>query len=165
MIPYVQGLCLHDRTVGRSVESLPVASMEPDGRTDPWTQTVALLAGKPLAYGRCTDSTGVACGEQRSVPDGATAAPYSCAYAIKGVEWRDRSAVVIRWHDSLSGCYGAQVWKRTTAKRRGWCALSGEEISRGDRIYRPWFRGESVPGNSQVQVLVAQLLSFAGIDR
>lgn len=50
---------------------------------------------------------------------------------------RDERDIVISWQDSTRGRLADQRWRRCTAYARGVCVMSGGQIRRGDRIYRP----------------------------
>ncbi|WP_159463035.1 DUF3331 domain-containing protein [Caballeronia ptereochthonis] len=60
--------------------------------------------------------------------------------------------------------YGEQIWAPSLAREAGRCALSGEYISKGDRIYRPRIRGRFVPLNRHAVILASALIKASTRD-
>ncbi|MEM5461646.1 DUF3331 domain-containing protein [Paraburkholderia phytofirmans] len=79
------------------------------------------------------------------------------AEGISDVERRSRATIAIDWADSTFGHYGEQLWSLGIARRKAVCALSGEQINRGDSIYRPRHVGGRVPLNSAAMILASFL--------
>ncbi|WP_322062399.1 DUF3331 domain-containing protein [Paraburkholderia sp. J63] len=48
-----------------------------------------------------------------------------------------REHLLIRWVDSRRCHYGEQRWRLSMARRRGYCAISGLSIHRGQPVFRP----------------------------
>ncbi|MBN3852184.1 MULTISPECIES: DUF3331 domain-containing protein [unclassified Paraburkholderia] len=64
--------------------------------------------------------------------------------------------ISVSWSDPTSGHYTEQLWRLCIARKRGICALTGSDIQRGDKIYRPFSRG-AAPGNANWAVLASAL--------
>lgn len=73
---------------------------------------------------------------------------------IKIIERPTNSTLVVHWTDPGKCLYGYQIWRRTRATRRGYCALSGKPVRKHDVIFRPsWMKSE--PQNSGEVILEA----------
>lgn len=70
---------------------------------------------------------------------------------------RPRHAMaVVSWRDATHCRYGDQVWRATTAREAGVCALSGKPIICTDPIYRP--QHSRPPAlNAEAMILVSAL--------
>nr|WP_244173577.1 DUF3331 domain-containing protein [Caballeronia temeraria] len=75
---------------------------------------------------------------------------------IRLLERDSPTTATVAWSDSTSCFYGAQLWRRGTAKRVGVCSLSGQNIARGDAVYRPR-RVHPAPRNVEAMILAAVL--------
>ena len=123
---------------------------------DPWTQTLILL--------RCLNH----------VEDAAVEAQlrYSCTaepirdgdrpFGLKvRVTGRTTSrTVTVNWCSVSCGHYGDQIWRHAIASRNGFCALSGDEIRRGDAIYKP-SSGRATPANADAMILATHIEHMA----
>jgi hypothetical protein len=78
-------------------------------------------------------------------------------YTVTVVEELSNSLFALRWHDATLCNYEEQIWAPCFAPAAGRCALSGEPISKGDRIYRPRIRGPFKPLNSDAVILASEL--------
>lgn len=67
----------------------------------------------------------------------------------------DRS-ITVMWCNPTIGYYGAQTWCSTFAQEDGVCQMSGEEIHRGDPVYRPR-SGSSPPINGRAMILACHV--------
>jgi len=74
---------------------------------------------------------------------------------IRLLERESPTSATVAWGDWTSCFYGAQLWRRGTAKRVGVCSLSGQTIARGDAVYRP--RHQPIPRNVEAMILAAVL--------
>jgi hypothetical protein len=72
--------------------------------------------------------------------------------AIRVLERKKQVSATVAWSDSTSCCYGAQVWRRSVARKAGVCALSGYAIATGDAVYRPR-RVQPAPRNVEAMIL------------
>ncbi|WP_259294862.1 DUF3331 domain-containing protein [Paraburkholderia sp. DHOC27] len=72
------------------------------------------------------------------------------------IERTTSSTVTIAWRDPTSCFYGAQIWRAANAKVSGVCALSGQRIRRGDRIFHP-HRSKPAPVNARAMILESAL--------
>jgi hypothetical protein len=72
------------------------------------------------------------------------------------IERTTSSTVTIAWRDATSCFYGAQIWRVASAKVSGICALSGEQIRHGDRIFHPQ-RSKPAPVNARAMILESAL--------
>jgi len=79
--------------------------------------------------------------------------------AIKVLERHGRAAATIEWRDSTACCYGEQIWRRGTARRRSVCALSGQLIMSGDAVYRPRLV-QPPPRNIEAMILASVMESI-----
>ncbi|MCX4145030.1 DUF3331 domain-containing protein [Paraburkholderia madseniana] len=64
--------------------------------------------------------------------------------------------VTVNWCSVSCGHYGDQIWRHAIALRNGFCAMSGDEIRRGDAIYKP-FPGRATPVNADAMILAAHI--------
>jgi Domain of unknown function (DUF3331) len=95
---------------------------------DPWLRTVDMLKATNRARPDAMQKLSI-------VP---RAAPCSVAgLAVKVVDRPTPTTIIVAWCDPQSCRYLDQVWRSSTARRQGTCALSGMQIQRGDAIYRP----------------------------
>lgn len=62
----------------------------------------------------------------------------------------------ISWSDSLGCYYGDQTWRLSFAKRKGYCALTGNRIYPADRIYRPRF-SRPAAANAEAMILASAI--------
>jgi hypothetical protein len=72
------------------------------------------------------------------------------------VENYSNTVIGVYWSDPQSGRYGEQKWKLGKASGRAVCALSGEQVRRGDEVFRPSMRGQS-PANADWVILASAL--------
>ncbi|MEX4002163.1 DUF3331 domain-containing protein [Paraburkholderia sp. EG285A] len=72
------------------------------------------------------------------------------------VETWSENLISVSWSDPTNGRYAEQPWRLCIARSRGMCALTGADILRGDRIYRPFSRG-TPPVNADWTVLASAL--------
>jgi hypothetical protein len=139
----------------------------PDEDVDPWTRILRALE----ATGDCRifGSPGYVGREQvrgarplRGL--GGCTGPYGPPphMSIQVVDCTDSTAT-IAWHDATLCRYDDQHWIRSTASRRGVCALTGQLIRRGADIFRP-ARRKSLPANADAMIL-AESLSKAASGR
>ncbi|XXA09301.1 DUF3331 domain-containing protein [Paraburkholderia sp. A3BS-1L] len=54
--------------------------------------------------------------------------------------------LLVRWVERGKCHYGGQKWRLGTARRAGYCAISGRPITRGDPAWRP--TGRPTPPNN-----------------
>jgi hypothetical protein len=71
------------------------------------------------------------------------------------IERISATRLVVCWCDATSGRYGEQSWKLCAARNGAVCALSGARIRRGDKVYRPWSRGQKKPVNANQSILAS----------
>lgn len=62
----------------------------------------------------------------------------------------------VSWSDPQGCKYGEQVWRHATAKRAGFCVLTGQIIAEGCAIYRP-SKTDPPPMNANAMMLAAAL--------
>jgi hypothetical protein len=86
------------------------------------------------------------------------------SYSVTVVEELPNSLFALRWHDPTLCNYEEQIWIPCLAREAGRCALSGEYISKGDRVYRPRIRGRFVPLNSHAAILASELIKASTRD-
>jgi hypothetical protein len=130
-------------------------------RNDPWRHMVDVLAaasrvrieadeGAPCpGYARHEAAFPVATQARKRPGDGCTEA------RINIIERLSPTRLVVCWCDATTGRYGEQPWKLCAARNKSVCALSGAKISRGDKVYRPWSRGQRKPANANQSILAS----------
>lgn len=117
--------------------------------SDPWTHTVRLLKTSVdlTDDGDLTDRL-------RKSTFQATGSPEHTKVLVTGRS-TDRS-VTVTWCNPTIGYYGAQTWFLTSAHEAGICQMSGDEIHRGDAVYRPR-SGSSPPVNVKAMILASRV--------
>jgi hypothetical protein len=132
-------------------------------QSDPWRQVLGVLAaasrvpieaweGLPCpAYATCEGACPIAKQPCKVIGEGYTEA------RIDIIERLSPTRLVVCWCDATTGRYGEQSWKLGAARNRSVCALSGATIKRGDKVYRPWSRGQTKPVNAN-QVILASVV-------
>ena len=104
---------------------------------DVWSQTLASLVMVSPGQAGNADSH-VHCDRLTLFPIPRDVAP--CLGARAKVQVLDRpskTTAIISWLDPTVCCYGDQFWRSCKSRQAGMCALTGFDIRRGDRIYRP----------------------------
>ncbi|WP_373864432.1 DUF3331 domain-containing protein [Paraburkholderia unamae] len=66
-------------------------------------------------------------------------------------------ALTVLWSDACSGHYGEQTWRLVFAKRDALCALTGTEILKGDEVFRPRVKRNSLPANWDRMILASKI--------
>jgi len=125
-------------------------------QVDPWVQTIQLLSFGARFPDVFVDATPVA---KRTPPRGCGATlstPCSPQLKVSLIERTTSSTVTIAWRDPTSCFYGAQIWRIASAKVSGICALSGQRIRRGDRIFHPR-PCKPAPVNARAMILESAL--------
>jgi hypothetical protein len=118
-----------------------------------WTRIVGSLSGEA---GTCAEPQRAARTPRR--PRGAAPSRSSDGNsAVVALEMSDDCALIISWSDATRGRYAYQRWVIGTSRGKGCCALSGCTIQRGDRVYRPQWRGGYCPANCAEMILAAAI--------
>jgi hypothetical protein len=78
-------------------------------------------------------------------------------HAVTCVERRSNRTIAVCWADATLGHYGEQLWVLGVARRKSRCAISGQEITRGDPVYRPKLTSSFRPSNAEAMILVTSL--------
>ncbi|MPW16419.1 DUF3331 domain-containing protein [Paraburkholderia sp. CNPSo 3157] len=152
--------------VGREAASGGSAPAKPALR-DPWTTTISRLGKSPsqdtkgASSDKCDNGACAARAARRTAnaerARSQAASDEHSAAVITFVERFGAKSVSITWRDSTAGRYTEQLWVRRIARSRGVCALTGEEIVRGDAVYGPFSRPSSRPRNMS-EMILAKLL-------
>jgi hypothetical protein len=126
------------------------------GAVDAWKHTLAVLGG-----GNALQSVALARGDFRGTaaarrPGASPQSPFATHAHLAIVETCSDNVVSVSWSDPTSGRYSEQPWRLCTARRAGVCALTGEPIRRGDKVYRPLSR-KWTPLNAGWAVLASAL--------
>jgi hypothetical protein len=79
--------------------------------------------------------------------------------SVKVLEKPTRTTATVAWLDSTSCHYGDQSWSLRVARFNGVCALTGETVRKGDRVYQPRKSGHP-PLNANAMIL-SSVLSLA----
>jgi hypothetical protein len=85
-------------------------------------------------------------------------------YTVTVVEELPNSLFALRWHDPTLCNYEEQIWTPCLAPAAARCALSGEHVNKGDRVYRPRVRGRFVPLNRDEVILASELIKASTRD-
>lgn len=122
-----------------------------------WKHTLTLLGGGSVFNDGLHDKACHAVDglSQSSHADMMEAAPARRAN-LAFVEVCNDKLISVSWSDPTSGRYTEQLWRLCIARKRGQCALTGGDILRGDKIYRPFVRG-TTPINADWAVLASAL--------
>jgi hypothetical protein len=123
---------------------------------DPWAQTIRLLSSGLRCPDAGADTTSAA---KRGTGCGCEATSSTSHLPHPKVSLIERTTsltVTIAWRDSTSCFYGAQIWRVASAKVSGICALSGQPIRRGDRVFHP-LRSKPEPVNARAMILESAL--------
>jgi hypothetical protein len=128
---------------------------------DPWSQTLFLLdaLSKAGKAGRQPAGRGQARPRLRPLDD--EEGPKGEAN-IRVLDRPTSRTAIVTWGDPTSCHYGDQVWRVARAARDGFCALSGQQIHRGDAVYRP-SHYRPAPANAG-SMMLAQCVLVAPID-
>ncbi|MGF6781351.1 DUF3331 domain-containing protein [Paraburkholderia sp. GAS334] len=118
-------------------------------QVDPWVQTIRLLSSGSRCADARADTTPVAKHRTSSI----SRSPH---LKVSLIERTTSLTVTIAWWDPTSCFYGAQIWRVASAKVSGICALSGQRIRRGDRIFHPQ-RSKAAPVNARAMILESAL--------
>jgi hypothetical protein len=73
------------------------------------------------------------------------------------VERLSERSILVNWCDPTSCHYCDQLWTRRSARSAGYCALTGDIITRGDVVYGPYTRVAHPPANEQAMILASSL--------
>jgi hypothetical protein len=134
---------------------------------DVWKQTLGLLyliSGSDPVRGTPKDrSSGREKGRQRRWEGTRLVSwqemfpPKWSTHSVTCVERRSDRTIAVCWADATLGRYGEQLWVRGAARRKAECAISGQEIRRGDPVYRPQLTSSFRPSNAGAMILVTSL--------
>jgi hypothetical protein len=135
----------------RLIDDQPVVALEFDQR---WSHITKALSGERAHAETPPKSTRRrSCAVSPEQEARIAGSPNAC---VKVLDHSTPFRAFISWHDSTSCCYGYQLWRRSTSRRTGVCALSGVVIHRGDEIFQPITR-EVRPGNATAMILAAYI--------
>lgn len=123
---------------------------------DTWTQIIGSLAGQRTGWEPSLRVTK----KQRAAQIASPPAGGRCA-SVVALEMTGDCTLLISWSDATRGRYAYQRWVIGTSRGKGYCALSGCLIRRGDQVYRPQWRGEYCPANGADMILAAALPRMA----
>ncbi len=131
--------------------------MQELGTGNAWQYTLTLLGGGSVFDGRAMD---YACHAMQANSNAAQSPEVDVAPARRAnlafVDVCEDKLISVSWGDPTSGHYTEQLWRLCIARKRGQCALTGTDIQRGDKIYRPFSRG-TTPINANWAVLASAL--------
>ena len=124
----------------------------------PWTQVVSLLSVL-AGTGQLDEKQWRA--DRRTLPvirksvprDPHQGASYTASNKITSIERQSNNSVLVSWCDPTMCHYVDQVWSRVTARRSGYCALTGQRIERGHTVFKPCGRGRQRPVNCDEMIL------------
>jgi hypothetical protein len=75
---------------------------------------------------------------------------------VKVLEKPTNTTATVAWFDSTACHYGDQSWLLRVARSNGICALTGEPVRKGDRVYQPRKSGHR-PCNANEMILSSVL--------
>lgn len=78
---------------------------------------------------------------------------------IRVIDKPTSTTATLAWFDSTSCYYGDQRWSLRVARANGTCALTGEPVRKGDRVYQPRKSGHR-PMNAN-EMILSSVLSLA----
>lgn len=108
--------------------------MQTLGAPDAWQYTLQALSGG----GALREPARKDAGNGPSLRLGEAGQPLSSRHGhLAIVEIWSENLVSVSWSDPTSGRYSEQPWRLCVARRASVCALTGERIRRGDKVYRP----------------------------
>jgi hypothetical protein len=130
-------------------------------RNDPWGHVLNVLA--VVTRARVEEDEGVPCLLDSAYDAGCPIAHRACNSIGDGyteariniIERISPTRLVVCWCDATTGRYGEQSWKLGAARNKSVCALSGATIRRGDKVYRPYSRGQKKPVNADQSILAS----------
>ncbi|MFC0397870.1 DUF3331 domain-containing protein [Paraburkholderia rhizosphaerae] len=125
-------------------------------RTDPWSQTLGLLHSLSRTDRTRCDAIPASRHAQRRVTSTGCADGERDAN-IRVLDRPTSRTAIVTWGDATSCHYGDQVWRVARASSDGFCALSGQQIHRGDVVYRP-SHYRLAPANAGSMMLAACVL-------
>ncbi|SEF05577.1 protein of unknown function [Burkholderia sp. WP9] len=130
-------------------------------RVDPWSQTIQLLSSGLRCPDAGTDRMSVV--KRGTFYGGGATSSTSQLPRLSLIERTTSLTVTIAWRDSTSCFYGAQIWRVAKARVSGICALSGQRIRRGDRIFHPQ-RSKPEPVNARAMILESVLNAIEPLE-
>jgi hypothetical protein len=135
-------------------------------RTDPWSQTLFLLDSLSSPPDEHRDGALVALRRSNRRLQAAACAVQKGDANIRVIDRPTTRTAIVTWGDPTSCHYGDQVWRVARAASDGFCALSGQEIRRGDTIYRPshYRLGRAWPPANADSMMLAECVLIAPID-
>jgi hypothetical protein len=108
--------------------------MQTPGAVDPWQYTLHALSGGCVLRELPREDASISASMRR----GAAGQPLCSRHGhLAIVEMWSENLVSVSWSDPTSGRYSEQPFRLCIARRAGVCALTGERIQRGDKVYRP----------------------------
>jgi hypothetical protein len=123
--------------------------MHIEPRTSVWHHVVsALLADRRSSERSAVHAAGVAPRIDAQAP--------SSHVLVEVVERLTDSTIAVLWQDATRCCYLDQVWINCRARAKGYCALTGTLIHRGDNVYKPRSRGV-LPANAEAMIVASAI--------
>jgi hypothetical protein len=128
----------------------------------PWNHTLELLiaglqpVSKPAAAVACRARSVGRVGRAGQPCTNGTLDGSRSVARLEILEWNSGNSLVVCWCDSTAGRCGEQSWKLSVARGASICALSGKRIKRGDKVFRPYWRGTK-PANAEQSILASAL--------
>ena len=92
--------------------------------------------------------------------------PYESRHiTVSLLERPTSSTVLVSWHDPQQCSYNYQLWRQSSSRTVGICALSGQRIDLGQSVYKPFGRKTHVM-NSKAMILAhhVEMLSVADAE-
>lgn len=84
--------------------------------------------------------------------------PWRPGLRIVQIERLSPISLLVSWSDSTQCCYRDQTWDAVSARKNGYCALTGNVIRRGDAVFKPRCRGRNRPVNCEEMILAREVL-------
>ncbi|WP_321908264.1 MULTISPECIES: DUF3331 domain-containing protein [unclassified Paraburkholderia] len=142
--------------------------MDPCANDEPWKQTILSLeraTRSPADIEAMHQANPTRRREHGRTQQGTTRSASDVPFSgyIRLLERLSSTAVSLCWYDATCGHYADQLWRRTHARRKTVCTVTGMTVNRGDAIYRPYRRGIR-PANANHSILACVLESSEGLD-
>jgi len=123
------------------------------GNDDPWLHAIKML--------KCSNNSSFERSGSTHVQPLTCSSPRQNAHRqkntfVKVLEKPTSTTATVAWFDSTSCHYGDQSWSLRVARSNGICALTGEPVRKGDRVYQPRKSGYR-PRNANEMILSSVL--------
>lgn len=124
--------------------------------SDPWSSTLAALEQFSMSPDH-SPHLPPRPAATRKVSRSSVPLASHASVSIEIIERLPNSFVTLSWHDPTLCNYEEQLWAPTSAHRSGRCALTGQRIRAGVRVYVPRTHRREPPLNARAMILASAL--------